>query len=112
MNNNTFIIAGQYPSQKSVFIDAGDPVGFEQLTVSLTGVGLTVPLKANSAIIQIDNAHIRWRDDGTDPTTSTGMLVYQSNYITIESKARLTAIKFIRTASTDAKLNISYYERK
>ena len=109
--SETEILQGKGPDQKAVFIDAGTPVGYQQLTVN-TAVGLTVPSGANKAIIISDVANMRWRDDGTDPTASVGMNLLRFNVLVIESQAMLDTIKFIKQDSTNGVLNISYYARK
>lgn len=86
-------------------------VGHEQLTSLSSAAGLTSTLyaKASYALIECDhtaNKYVRWRDDGTNPTTTTGIslapgekLVYDGNFANI---------KFIEE-SASAKLNVSYY---
>jgi hypothetical protein len=86
------------------------PVGYEQLAVSSTSVSLTVPALARRALVQVQGASVRWRDDGTDPTAAIGMLLYTDGTIPNEFlyEGDLDEIEFIRV-STDAVLNISYF---
>ncbi len=58
------------------------PLGYQQIdnTALRTSVGLTVPtipagMLPLFAIIQANGGTIRWRDDGTAPDASTGMLI-------------------------------------
>jgi hypothetical protein len=83
------------------------PLGYEQVTVGTTAVGLTVPVGAKLALIQVDVRSVRWRDDGVNPTTSVGMR--QAAGTQFEYSADLSAIKFIRAENANATLNVSYY---
>jgi hypothetical protein len=85
--------------------------GYQQLTVSNVAIALTVPVGARVCLIQNESVVARvarWRDDGTNPTASTGMRLLGGNgelYYT----GNLVALKFIRETGNDAVLNISYY---
>ena len=84
------------------------PLGFQQLdaTALSAAVGLTVPPGANYALLIAETAGVRWRDDGTAPTSSVGMLIAQD--ATLEYSGNLSMIKFI-AASGSPLLNVSYY---
>ncbi len=84
-------------------------MGFEQLsTASLSGVtSLSPPQGATVALINAEGAAVRWRDDGTDPTATVGMLI-PVDLLPFEYWGNLAAIKFI-TASSSSLLNVSYY---
>jgi hypothetical protein len=89
------------------------PVGFEQLSVT-TAVGgspITAGIVdgASMALIQTTDQNIRWRDDGTDPTTTIGMQLADGSDFWYT--ADLSAIKFIAETGT-AKVNISTYREK
>lgn len=88
---------------------AGKPLGYQQLTVADTAVALTVPLNAEMCIMVSQDATVRFRDDGTDPTSTVGVPLYQNQSMQINGADALAATKFIRTGSTSAKLNILYY---
>lgn len=83
--------------------------GYQKLTVSNTAVGLTVPntFAPGYALIRIVGANVMYRDDGTDPTTTDGVPVYDGDVLHYDGP--LTAVKFIRQGSTDATAHISYY---
>lgn len=85
------------------------PLGYQQLTVSTTAVGLTVPAKAIRAVIGVEAQPIRWRDDGSNPTSSAGMLQKADTTIELYDPQSINAFKAIRDDSSDATLNISYY---
>lgn len=85
------------------------PKGFQQLTVSTTAVGLTVPAGATRAVCRVQAQPLRWRDDGTNPTSSVGMLTAATVTFELDGVYSLNAFKAIRSGGTDAVLEISYY---
>ena len=84
------------------------PLGYVQITSLSAAVGLgTVPDGARIALIHAEAKDVRWRDDGTDPTSTVGMtLVAGADFL---YTGDFSAIKFIETAAS-AKLNVSYYK--
>jgi len=50
-------------------------LGYQQITDLDPAVGLDVPEGARFAILVAEAQHVRWRDDGDDPTTAIGMLL-------------------------------------
>lgn len=81
--------------------------GYQQITNVSAAVGLTVPDKTRIAMIQPESQNVRWRDDGTNPTSAIGMILV-ANDILVYSGV-MSSIKFIETAAS-AKLNITYYK--
>jgi hypothetical protein len=89
-------------------------MGYQQLSSLSSATGLTVPTqtpngsatKANFAIIVAETQNVRWRDDGTDPTASVGMLLVAG--VPFQYDGDLSRIKFIETPAS-AKVNVSYY---
>lgn len=102
------------PRIQQVSVLSGEPRGYQQLTVSTAALGLTIPKNANACMIIVENASIRYRDDGTDPTGDVGMLVFPANMIQLNTAVQMAAFKAIRETSMtgDSTLNISYYEKK
>lgn len=86
------------------------PVGYEQVTVSTTAIGLTVPVGAQRAVMVVEAQPLRYRDDGTDPTATVGMLAVATTRFDIESREALLAFKAIRDGGTNATLSVSYYK--
>ena len=74
-----------------------------------TAKGLTAATYdgASYAVIQAEDQNVRWRDDGTDPTTSVGMVLAIGQQFAYYGD--LSAIKFLEETAT-AKLNVSYYK--
>lgn len=92
-------------------------IGRETLTVSTASVPLVSFGVAKHAIIYVATSPIRWRADGTDPTSTTGMFVQADSYIEFMElhdsySGILRKIEFIRdtTASADAVLEIAYFD--
>ena len=85
-----------------------DPLGYQQITSLVTATGLTVPDGAFYAFIVPEgtNSVCRWRDDGTDPTSTVGMPLPSGT--PFDYAGKLASIKFIDATSTTI-LNVSYY---
>lgn len=84
------------------------PMGYEKLDPTAV-VGITASLagKGNVAILQCETANVRFRDDGTDPTATDGMLLIAgANYY--EYRGDLSKIKFLEVA-INAVLHVSVY---
>lgn len=93
------------------------PCGYAQYTSMAAAIALTsapasgVALAAASftpkrCVITVEGAGIRWRDDGTDPTTTVGMPV--SAGASFEYTGPMGAIKLIQQ-SASATINVVYY---
>jgi hypothetical protein len=80
--------------------------GYQQLTSLASATAMTVPTGATVALIQAESQSIRWRDDGTNPTTSAGMVIAAGE--TVFFTGSLSGFRAIEV-SASAKLNISYY---
>lgn len=85
-------------------------LGYEQLTFASTATAtLTVPAQATRAILQAETQNVRYRSDGTDPTTTVGMLITAGREVLYPaSNSHLAALKFVRAAA-GAILNVQYY---
>lgn len=90
-----------------VYLGQRENAGFQQITSLSSATGLTVPSGAILALINCEAQAVRWRDDGTNPTTTVGVNLAVGG--TLEYRGDLSAIKFIEIA-IGAKLNISYYK--
>lgn len=92
-----------------VFEAPTEPRGYQQLVSAdlATSASLTVP--ANALYAHIENngtAAVRWRDDGTDPTTTTGGRLLPGDVLDYDGN--LAEIEFIREGA-GAILDIHYY---
>jgi len=89
--------------------------GFERLAVSSSAVGLaSIPANIPIVLIQIDveTNNIRFRADGTDPTTTIGTVCKADQTLWMDGSAEeWTKFKAIRVAS-DAVLSITYWKQR
>lgn len=108
----TLLLSSSVKSEASPCAGLTQPLhviaGFEALTVSTTAVNLTVPSRSEMAIIAIEVADIRYRDDNTAPTATVGVLIRDGGTILVCGDS-LTRIQLIRDASVDATAHVSYY---
>jgi hypothetical protein len=81
--------------------------GYLQMTTLTASIGMTIPDNASSALIQCEAQPVRWRDDGTDPTSTVGMMMAVGDLLQYDG-TKMSTLKFIETA-VGAKLNISFY---
>lgn len=81
--------------------------GTAQLTGidSSTAVAITVPTGARFIEIQAEDQNLRWRSDGTSPTSSVGNILYAGT--SREFWSSLSNIELIATTGT-AKANFHY----
>ena len=84
--------------------------GFETITVAGTAIGATTATaqKANYAVFgPLETAQVRWRDDGTAPTSTVGHLLEIGQVLTYDGP--ILGIKFIRTGGVSGTLPCSYF---
>lgn len=87
--------------------------GFEQITSLNTVKTLTIPTGATGVFLQAETQNVRWRADGTAPTSSVGMILYAGDPPTYFSSTgsdalvSLGAMIFIE-ATASAKINVTY----
>lgn len=90
-------------------------LGFEQVSSissakGLSGVGSptpAIPAGAHGVELIASGQNVRWRDDGTDPTASVGMLLVVG--VPYFYMGNLSAIKFIETTAT-ATVGVRYFK--
>ena len=90
-------------------LDYRAPTGYQQvLNATLqSAAGLAPPAKTCYAMIQANGGAVRWRDDGTNPTATIGMLLPAGGEL--DCTTNLNAIKFIAASGTPV-LDINYYQ--
>jgi len=98
------MIAGQLPV-----------IGYESLAIGSSVVSLTDDEFTDSsgqlakrAVITIENARIRYRYDGTNPTTTEGHLVGAFSVIILSTTENIQNFRAIRQGSSNATLRITY----
>lgn len=94
------------PHGSPVWNSKRTPAGYEQITGITSAKTLTVPANARMALIQPTGQSVRWRDDGTAPTATVGMVI-AANAV-LEFIGNLDQFRVIQTAAT-AVVNVSYY---
>jgi hypothetical protein len=88
----------------------GTPLGYQQITADTSAGSLTVPDGASIAVMGVDAANIRWRDDGTDPTSAIGILM-RSTDLPLVYSGNLAKFRLIEVSGTPL-VNVSYYGTK
>lgn len=95
-----------------------DIFAFEPLTITSSSavaftaathdpVGPTSGKPAISAHTSIEGGSVRWRADGTDPTTSVGTLLNDGDELLVWGRPDITSMRFIATAG-DVTGNVHY----
>lgn len=99
------------PTETTLGVDR--PLGYQQISAATlaTSTALTMPtipagMRVRKVVCSGNGGTIRWRDDGTAPTASIGMLMADGGALTYTGDP--TAIRFILASSTPV-LDISYY---
>jgi hypothetical protein len=93
------------PGLKTIFGNR-KPLGYSQLTSLSSATALTVVSGARYALIQAETQAVRYRDDGTNPTSSVGMKIADGESVAYTGD--LAALRFIEAAAS-AKLNVLFY---
>ncbi len=88
-------------------------VGFEQLTITSPAIALaSIPEKANKAVMTVEDATLRYRDDGTNPTSTVGLKVFVGGTIVLHGRDSIQKFRVIKQGSSNSEINVAYYERK
>lgn len=85
------------------------PLGYQQIsaTTLASATNLSPPDGARVADIQVDTATVRYRDDGTAPTTAIGIQLF-NGLAPLSYSGNLAAIQFIAVSGSPV-LNVTYY---
>jgi hypothetical protein len=94
----------------------GDPISYVAITVSTSAVGLTAANldpaagpRPDAVVISVEAQPIRYRVDGTDPTSTEGHPAVDGDVIVLRSHQALKQLRAIRSGATDATLRVTYY---
>lgn len=84
---------------------------YESITVSdqvrqLTAASVAA---ANRALVTVENAPLRFRVDGTDPSSSQGHLLNDGDTLTLEDRWNIERFRAIRSSGSDAAIRVTYY---
>jgi len=89
-------------------------VGYASLTVTDSAEPLVdIPAKANRAFFTVETSGLRWRGDGTAPTSSEGHALAVNDSISFTGanyRSMLDGILFITTTSDSAVLKVTYFD--
>lgn len=96
-----------------VTVDKYKTYDFETITVAGVAIGLTVSKLQTSprpkrVHIVIEAAQLRYRGDGTDPTSSVGVRMNPDDQIIVEGIENMTNFKVIRTSNTSSTMQVHY----
>ena len=81
-------------------------LGYQRITSLSASAALTVPTGATFAVVVPETQAVRWRDDGTAPTSSVGMPLAAGASMNYDGD--LSAVRFIEQTAS-AVLHVSYY---
>lgn len=85
--------------------------GYSQLTITSTVVStLTVPSGSQMAVVEIETNQVRYRDDGTNPSTTGGTPIAAGGSMTICGLSILNNWK-VTGVTGNATLNVTFYGR-
>ncbi len=99
-------------------------IDYSTLSINTTVTALSdatpsMPDGAKGALVTLEQANLRMRTDGTDPTTSEGHLVYVGDVLTFDSwtvpkqnwRSTFRTCEFIQAvAATTGLLKITWYD--
>lgn len=92
----------------------GTTVGYQNLSISNTSVGLTVPSNADSAILRIESTStvyaVRLRSDGTAPTSSVGFPMLDGDVIEFLTAEDLRRLRFIEANVGTHSVHVIYFK--
>lgn len=84
------------------------PLGYSQITSLGSAVTLgSIPTGAKMALISVSSANVRWRDDGTSPTTTVGMPMIAGQEF--QYSGDFTKLQFIAVSGSPV-LDVSFYK--
>lgn len=100
-------------AQEQVNTDFVKPLGYCQLTATGSAAQMStcsggIPARSIWAVICVETANIRWRDDGTNPTTTVGMPITAGNCL--DYSGTFNTFAFIAVSGSPV-LNISFYNQ-
>lgn len=81
--------------------------GHQQLAPT-TATALTVPSGAQMCLITVASNPVRFRDDGTNPTATVG-IVLPKDLAPFQYNGPLTKVVLIDTSAGASKVEVSYY---
>lgn len=99
--------AGVYTSKPSNAVSTTSDKSGTGCTLTLTWRDNCPPGGTRQVVIQAETQNLRWREDGTDPSSTVGQLLTAGSTLTYIEQS-FAALKIIET-TTSAKANITIY---
>lgn len=93
----------------------GDCLGYAQLSVDGTVRNLpSIPAGAVMAMIAVESTitsgvAIRYREDGTNPTTTVGFPYVNGSYFSVDGKGNISKFKIIQAGAGTHTISVNYY---
>ena len=89
------------------------PYAYESITVADAAISLTSATYDQvgynmQAFITLETAQVRWRIDGTDPTSSEGHLLEAGQNLTLQDSQAVKNFRAIRTGATSGVMKVTY----
>lgn len=84
---------------------------FETITVSTSAIGFTAATfgkERTRALVTVEDAGVRYRVDGTDPSPTVGHHLDPGDTLDLDSFMQLKKARFVRRDGADATLSCSY----
>lgn len=89
--------------------DTASLIAIEQATISDTADGLaSVPSGARAAIVAVETNTLRYRTDGTDPTSTVGFPADAGERFIVNTN--LQNLRLIRSSGSDATITVGYFD--
>ena len=95
--------------------EAPGAFAYESVTVATVSIGFTATtyqptneVGARRAVITLETAQIRYRYDGTDPTSTEGHILEIGNQLIIEGYGDISLFRAIRTGGTSGVLKATF----
>lgn len=82
------------------------PLGYSRVGDLSSAIGLSPPVEAVAALLVAEGAALRLRDDGVDPTETSGLLLPRE--VPLLYQGDLAAARFVQVAP-GASLGVLYY---
>ena len=82
---------------------------FETITVSTVAIGLTVAKLGVGFFLTIEGADIRYRLDGTAPTSSVGHLLLDGSSLQVLNANTAADLLMIRDGAVDATVTVTHF---
>jgi len=103
----------------NVYVQDRDYRDYESITVADTAIGFTASKitpssgevankDAELAFCRLETANVRYRMDGTDPTSSEGVLLKADETVIIVGTSNVKRFRAIRTGSTSGVLKVMF----